>query len=140
MSYINVGIEPSQLTDEMLLDEHRRIKNVCALFKKAMASHIEPVIPDNDNDIMFFLDKGFYTEKRYIALHTECIKRGFNVLDYSDRWNIYLGTDYYGDYIPKHKKNISKQLNNMWDNYNYQGQYPFHYYGERITLVEALNL
>ena len=65
---------------------------------------------------------------------------GFNVPDYSDRWNIYLGTDYYGDYIPKHKKNISKQLNNMWDNYNYQGQYPFHYYGERITLVEALNL
>ena len=155
MFNINISVKPENLTDEMLLNEVRNINFVCKLFKKELSKHIEPTIPESpsfsDKNIsaMFFLDKGKYTEDRYIALRDECSRRGFTTIDHSQDWNIYLNTGYYNDYTPSDNDieiadtYIKFILGNKWANFvedDYFGEYPFHYYGKKISFSKLISL
>lgn len=153
MTRVNVGIKPEQLIDEMLLAEHREIKRMCSYFIEVNRKHVQPIIPEQftlgSGHMKFFLDKGKYTEERYLELKDECERRGFTVTDFSQNWNVYLNTGYYNCYSPREEDiilihdRINVRLCQMWSrfmNNDYFGKYPFHYYGKEISFVDALYL
>lgn len=90
MTRINSAISVQNLTDEHLLAEHREIKRLPDNFLKALKSGALRRIPKEfclgTGHVTFFLDKQMFLLKRYYQIHTECLKRGFNVEDYSDNW------------------------------------------------------
>ena len=89
MTRINVGILPKELTDKHLIAEHREIKRIPNCISKGRYSFKEQ--PNNftlgKGHVKFFYDKLLYLKNRYKDIYTECIKRGFNVTDYSSAWN-----------------------------------------------------
>ena len=90
MTRINAGIPPNVLTDQHVLAEHREIKRLPAVFAK----NPNPVgIPKEftlgTGHVKFFLDKGKYTLDRYKLIYAECVKRGFEITNYSLNWEIY---------------------------------------------------
>ena len=148
-------VDPSKLSDEMLLSEVRNINSICKLFNKELKTHLEPSIPENlvfmnqRKNKMFFVDKGKYTEDRYNALRDECGRRGFATADNSRDWNIYLNTGYYNDYesteqdIQSAETYVKFVLANKWSNFvedDYFGEYPFHYYGKEISFSKLISL
>lgn len=101
MTRINVGIPPKELTSKHLLAEHREIKRIPNCIKKGRFSLI-------DQPTQFTLGKGhvkfFYTRLKYLFnryndLYGECLRRNFNVQDYSDAWND-IPFEFMGDYQP----------------------------------------
>lgn len=80
MTRINL-VPPSELCDQHLLAEHReltRIPNAVARGK----FHLQSQPADyklGEGHVRFFFDKLFFLQKRYDALHAECLARGFNV-------------------------------------------------------------
>lgn len=102
MTRINAGIPPSQLSNAHLLAEHREIKRLPNHFNK---HGIKGIIPQEfklgQGHVMFFLNKGSFTLKRYKEIYLECIKRGFNVQDYSSAWDVYKTyPNQFNDYKP----------------------------------------
>jgi hypothetical protein len=90
MTRINAGIPPKVLTDQHLLAEHREIKRLPAVFAKNLKpTGIPKQFTLGTGHVKFFLDKGKYTLKRYKLLYAECIKRGFEITDYSQNWEVY---------------------------------------------------
>jgi hypothetical protein len=100
MTRINAGIPPRLLTDQHLLAEHREIKRLPAVFaKNPKPTGIPKEFTLGTGHVKFFLDKGKYTLKRYKLLYAECIKRGFEITDYSQNWEVYkLHPKYNKDY------------------------------------------
>jgi hypothetical protein len=50
---------------------------------------------------LFWLDKGFYTYKRYNDLYNECKRREYNVTYYGGNWEVYSEKpEYWNDYEP----------------------------------------
>lgn len=94
MSRINFGIEPWRLTNEHLLAEHREIKRICFVYEKRKTVIKPTQIPKQftlgTGHVTFFVDKPKYTFLRYLDLHKECLKRGFNVTDYKSSWKVYF--------------------------------------------------
>lgn len=96
MTRINVGIHPMLLTDEHLLAEHREIKRlnnlILARIVKLKRKEDCTPIPDKftlgKGHVLFFINKYIYTYLRYERLHDECIKRQFEVTDYSGGWDM----------------------------------------------------
>ena len=96
MTRINVGIHPMLLTDEHLLAEHREIKRlnnlILARIVKLKRKEDCTPIPDKftlgKGHVLFFINKYIYTHLRYESLHDECIKRQFEVTDYSGGWDM----------------------------------------------------
>lgn len=101
MTRINCGIQPESLTDQHLLAEHREIKRLPQMYevwvKGKRKNPIPPVFTLNTGHCCFFYNKGKYTLNRYRHIHQECLRRGFNVQDYSGNWDKYSPTDM-GDY------------------------------------------
>lgn len=93
MTRINYGILPKHLPDKLLLAEHREIKRIPNVFLKALKSGSISKIPDKftlgKGHVLYFIDKPSYTYSRYLDLYNECIKRGFNVENYSNNWYVY---------------------------------------------------
>lgn len=93
MTRINYGIKVRSLTDEHLLAEHREIKRIPKVYLKSLESGSIDRVPDRfclgTGHVLFFIDKPRYTLRRYKQIHRECIRRGFNVEDYSDSWRCY---------------------------------------------------
>ena len=89
MTRINVGIDPTELTGKHLLAEHREIKRVPNVIKsgrynmKGQPSKFTL----GTGHVKFFYDKLGYLKKRYIAIHKECLKRGYNVTDFSEAFD-----------------------------------------------------
>ena len=85
---INVGYAPEMLNTKMLIAEHREIKRIPNMVKSGKAK-IQG-IPENftlgSGHVKFFYNKLGYLLERYKAVYSECIKRGYNVQDYSDAW------------------------------------------------------
>lgn len=84
MTRINL-ISPSRLSDQHLLAEHREIKRIPNVILSGRYS-----LDWQPSEftlwkwhIKFFYDKIGFLLKRYIELYNECIKRGFNVTNYS---------------------------------------------------------
>lgn len=111
MTRINAGIPVTELSKAHLLAEHREIKRICYRMSVRLKSDKFDDIPapfyevKPDGEIkfkeLFWLDKGFYTYKRYNELYRECRRRGYDVDNYCGNWGIYYGkTEYWNDYTP----------------------------------------
>lgn len=142
MTRINSAIHPKRLTDEHLLAEHREIKRLPYVLRQAIEKGSIGNIPQRfalgTGHVRFFLDKMAFILDRYRALREECVKRGFNVEDYSGNWNG-LPQCYRKEYIPTTveremlEKRISVRLKES-------SKACWHYYGERITADEAVRI
>ncbi len=84
MTRINV-VPPTELCDQHLLAEHReltRIPNTVLRGKFNLDGQ-----PDDyklgTGHVKFFFDKMTFLRNRYLTLHGECLRRGFNV---TNRW------------------------------------------------------
>lgn len=101
MTRINVGIHPRELHDKHLIAEHREIKRIPNAIKSGRA--IIKDIPDDfrlgSGHVKFFYNKLGYLLERYRSLYEECIRRGFNVTDFSGAWNG-VPNDLMNDYKP----------------------------------------
>ena len=92
MTRINAGIPVEKLSDQHLLAEHREIKRIP---NTKFTGKVPERFTLGKGHVLFFSDKHLYTLDRYIKLHYECQKRGFNVGYYADSWECI-----YGEYIP----------------------------------------
>jgi len=84
MTRINV-IPPKFLTDEWLLAEHRELKRIPNKILSGVAKTFSgvPKYTLGKGHEIFFRNKLTYLRLRYDAIHKECLKRGFNVQDYT---------------------------------------------------------
>jgi deoxyribonuclease (pyrimidine dimer) len=129
LTRINAGIPVSYLCDEHLLSEHREIKRMP---NTKLNSTPSPTFRLGIGHVTFFKDKGVFTLHRYLDVHSECLKRGFNVADYSSNWD---GTG--SDYVPTEeaklilKERIITRLS---------GMKKIHYYGRRVNFEEAVEI
>lgn len=89
--------------------------------------------------VTFFLDKAQFTLDRYKQIHEECIRRGFNVPDYSENWEQVLMKDYWNSYVPTEDE---KELLIQRISERIQGSSKtfFHYEGKSITKGEAIEI
>lgn len=101
MTRINVGVEPSELTNKHLIAEHREIKRIPNCIKKGRFSlKGQPsTFTLGTGHVKFFYDKINYLKHRYVALYEECLKREFNVQNYVDAFDD-IPEELMGDYTP----------------------------------------
>jgi deoxyribonuclease (pyrimidine dimer) len=78
-------IDPSLLTDQHLIAEKRELRMIPPLLKKKLSkglgnvlNSIPPSFVLGKGHMSFWLNKGFYLEKRFNSIHREMIRRGFN--------------------------------------------------------------
>ena len=147
MTRINSAIPVENLTDEHLLAEHREIKRIPAYFDKTNFDTLYKRIPDKfclgSGHVTFFFNKLKFTYDRYLVIHTECLKRGFNVTDYSSCWfrvknRLYFDYNWRSYTVTTEEKKllidrISERIQDSKKEY-------FHYYGKQITKQEAIKL
>lgn len=138
MTRINVDIDPRKLTDEHLLAEHREIKRLPAVYNKYSKIGMPKEFTLGKGHVKFFLNKYKYTHKRYNKIYLECLQRGFNVEDYSSNWNTILQEDY-NDYVPTENDDMMLKGRIIERIHNSKKQF-FHYYGQKITKQEAIDL
>ena len=106
MTRINSAIAVETLTDEHLLAEHREIKRMPACLRKSIKSGGIGKIPSafvlGSGHVNFFLNKQYFLMRRYNKIYQECIRRGFNVVDYSSNWDWIKNEypQYFNDYKP----------------------------------------
>lgn len=81
MTRINVGVNPSELPDKLLLAEHREITRIPNAVKsgRAIIKNIPSEFTLGKGHVKFFYNKLLYLKIRYISLYQECVFRGFNV-------------------------------------------------------------
>ena len=86
MTRINIGIDPTELSNKHLLAEHRELKRIPNVVKSGRFNMVgQPSkFVLGTGHVKFFYDKLGYLKTRYKSLHNECKKRGFNVSDFSD--------------------------------------------------------
>lgn len=89
MTRINCGIPPAELSNRHIIAEHREIKRIPNLVKKGRYSMKDQPIEFTlgTGHVKFFYDKLGYLLERYKQLYDECVKRGFNVTNYSNAWD-----------------------------------------------------
>lgn len=89
MTRINCGVHPSELCNRHLLAEHREIKRIPNMVRsgRARLDGIPGQFTLGDGHVRFFYDKIGYLRDRYSEIHAECIRRGFNVTDFSDSFS-----------------------------------------------------
>jgi deoxyribonuclease (pyrimidine dimer) len=99
MTRISVGIKASELCDQHLRKERIEILRIPNAIKsgKAVIKDIPTKFSLGEGHVKFFYDKLLYLHKRYDALTTECINRGFVTTDYSSAFRG-LPNKLYNDY------------------------------------------
>lgn len=143
MTRINSAIPVRNLTDEHLLAEHREIKRLPASFLKSYESGALKRVPEKfclgKGHVTFFLDKARFTLERYRLIHEECLRRGFNVPDYSGNWARISLESCWKSYFPTEEEHallidrISERISGSVKTF-------FHYCGSPVTKEEALAL
>jgi hypothetical protein len=92
-----------------LLAEHREIIRIPNQVVSGKLKTDKP-IPDSfklgSGHVRFFIDKQLYLKNRYNELYEECLKRGYNVQNYSECWEN-VPTKLMNDYSPT-KEDIQK--------------------------------
>ena len=143
MTRINSAISVKCLTDEHLLAEHREIKRLPACYLKAKTSGALKRIPKEfklgTGHVTFFLDKFSFTYMRYKAIHTECLRRGFQVTDYSDLWRVIEPTSQWKSYEPT-KEEQELLIQRITERIQGSSKTFFHYEGKAITKGEAIEI
>lgn len=104
MTRINCGIEPEELTRLHLLAEHREIVRVPNCIKKGRFNlKGQPKeFTLGEGHVKFFYDKLLYLKKRYLSIHSECVKRGYNVTDFSTAFEG-IKPEFMKDYKPSER-------------------------------------
>lgn len=142
MTRINSAINVTLLSDEHLLAEHREIKRLPACYEKSLKSGSIKRIPRNfclgAGHVTFFFDKGLFTLKRYIELRNECIRRNFNVTDYSNNWNVYNKQHFLDYEVTTTEKKLL--INRIRDNILNSNKQSFHYYGAALSKTKIIEL
>lgn len=89
MTRINAGIEPTELTRQHLLAEHREIKRIpnAIVAGKAILTDIPRQFTLGKGHVKFFYDKLGYLKRRYVTIRDECFRRGYKVTDYEMAWD-----------------------------------------------------
>lgn len=140
MSRINAGIPVIYLTDEHLRAEHREIKRICALYKQR-GGKLDKACGESftlgEGHLLFFLNKGLYTYTRYKLIHEECLKRGFEVTDFSANWKIF-DKSHRQNWEPEKIDKI-RLVNRITERLRDSNQIP-HYYSKQISVQDAVNL
>ncbi len=147
MTRINSAIPVQNLTDEHLLAEHREIKRLLDNFLKALKSGALRRIPKEfclgAGHVTFFLDKQLFCLKRYNQIHAECLKRGFNVEDYSDNWlaleDWMQERGCWYDYVPTETEKHLLRIR-ICERTTKSRKERFHYYGKPISKKVACML
>jgi deoxyribonuclease (pyrimidine dimer) len=140
MTRINVGIPPKALTDQHLLAEHREIKRLPAVFaKNPHPTGIPNEFTLGKGHVKFFLDKGEYTLERYKQIYAECVKRGFEVTNYSLNWEVYRQYPTYNKEYEETKEAIELLVNRISERLTGSKQKP-RYYKTKTTVIEAITL
>lgn len=106
MTRINVGVEPWELPDRLLLAEHREITRIPNAVREGRADLSQP-IPEKftlgAGHVRFFYDKLLYLEDRYESLYWECVSRKFQVTDKRSAFEFVYYTPFkrlYNNYEP----------------------------------------
>ena len=128
---------------EHLLAEHREIKRLPYCLDKAIESGSIDQIPGKfvlgRGHVLFFLDKQWFVHSRYLSIHMELKRRGFNVTDFSSNWDKWAWTEYWDYYTPTEEEyELLKQR--IIDRINRSKKEVWHYYGKPITKEEAIVL
>ena len=89
MTRINVGIDPKELPNKLLLAEHREITRIPNSISsgKAVMKNIPDKFTLGKGHVKFFYDKITFLFRRYYCLYQECMHRGFNVTDKSSSFD-----------------------------------------------------
>lgn len=143
MTRINIGVNPLYLTDEHLLAEHREIKRLPYVYQKSIQSgsinKIPPTFRLGKGHVLYFINKPNYTYGRYMAIHKECINRGFEVSDYSSNWLIYPEESFI-DHIKESPKDTLEICNRIIERIQKSSKSSFHYKKQSISKEVAINL
>lgn len=104
MTRINAGIPPVDLTDRHLLAEHREIKRIPnAISNNKFSLNGQPkLFTLGKGHVKFFYDKLKYLHNRYMAIHSECVRRKFNVQNFGKSFlaAAECRPDLYNDWAP----------------------------------------
>lgn len=137
MTRINVGIEPTNLPDELLLAELREIKRL-PYFKRTLKDQTPP--PEftlGKGHIKFFMTRLRYARERYKRLKEEAERRGFMVTDFSQNFDG-LGEDE-EEWWPE-VKDREKIIERISQRVRESKKKCWHYYGRRITKEEVMEM
>jgi hypothetical protein len=144
MTRVSSGISGKRLSDVHLRKERIEILRIPNAVKnnKVVLKDIPNEFKLGQNHVRFYYSRLKYIHRRYNELTDECIKRGFNVTDYSDAFKD-LPEHLYNDWddnIPKVKEIVSERITERL-----LGMKPkdLKYYGKQKTaeeLIEILNI
>ena len=143
MTRINSGIPVRHLTDEHLLAEHREISRLPSYLIRSISSgsirNIPPSFRLGKGHVLFFLDKGEYTLRRYKELHNESIRRGFKLQYRPMDWIEFMTRHMMHDYTPT--EDDTRLLTDRITSSIMESPKPyFHFYRKRITKQDAVKL
>lgn len=100
MTRVNVGIDPEEMENDILLAEHREIKRIpnCIKNGRFNLNGIPERFTLGEGHVKFFYRKIGYLKERYQKIHKVCLNRELNVQDFSESFE---GIDDYfmGNYI-----------------------------------------
>lgn len=101
MTRINAGVDPHELNTKMLIAEHREIKRIPNVIKSGRfrLSGQPKQFTLGTGHVKFFYTRIAFLRDRYKTIFDECIRRGFNVTDYSDSFEG-IPQQYMGNYTP----------------------------------------
>jgi deoxyribonuclease (pyrimidine dimer) len=107
MTRVNVGILPEELPNKLLIGEHREIKRIPNAVRSGRFSlaNQPKLFTLGKGHVKFFYDKLLFLRNRYESLYGECLKRGFNVTNFSSAWDD-VPQEYLGDYVPTHRDRL----------------------------------
>ena len=141
MTRINSAIPVECLTDEHLLAEHREIKRLPSFhLKHSKTNNREPKeFCLGSGHVLFFVNKGKFTYDRYVKIHNECLKRGFNVADYSVNWLSTKNNTNWQEYSPTEiEKNLL--IDRITERLMFGKKEYYRYYGKKIEKMEAVKI
>ena len=136
MTRISVAVRGSELCDAHLIKERIEILRIPNSIKKGKAKVVLSKTPNTftlgSGHVIFFYSRLKYLHKRYNELTQECIKRNFNVTDYSDAFDG-LPENLYNDYEEKtqDRKILVERINERLT-----GMKNLKFYGEPIALEQ----
>ena len=107
MTRINV-IDPIELTDQHLMAEYRELPMVMGSLKRTLASkagfnpkRVPAKFTLNSGHVYFFYNKGKFLERRYNALITELVRRGYSLDPNRDAdFDVFKNNGLYNDWAP----------------------------------------
>lgn len=136
MTRISVAVRGSELCDSHLIKERIEILRIPNAIKSGKAkvnlSKIPSMFTLGTGHVVFFYNKLKYLHDRYNELTEECVKRNFNITDYSNAFDGLPGHLYTG-YKEKSndRKILVERINERLD-----GMKNLKYYGKPIALEQ----